>query len=197
MLKLIIGGAASGKSGFAQNLIEEDAKTGELVYLATMEAQDPESLKRIEKHIGMREGKGYRTIEQARDIEKASEGIKKGSFVLIEDITNLCANEMFPVCYNEAYEKDLFDKSDTDRSIKQLTQKITEGIEELCLSLEGGEVVAVTGELFSDTASYDEDVTAYLKLLSGVNYELAKRADYVAEIICGLPNVIKGKNDCY
>ena len=62
MLKLVIGGAASGKSEFAQRLIEEDARGGELVYLATMEAKDRESLARIERHLRLREGRGYATL---------------------------------------------------------------------------------------------------------------------------------------
>ena len=51
MLKLVIGGAASGKSEFAQRLIEEDAGGRELVYLATMESKDSESLATIERHL--------------------------------------------------------------------------------------------------------------------------------------------------
>ncbi len=179
MLKLVIGGAASGKSEFAQRLIEEDAGGGELVYLATMEARDKESLTRIERHVRLREGRSYRTVECCRDIGRAAELIKEGSFVLIEDITNLCANEMFS------------DRGTVIRDVLGLAGRITDGIERLCETAGSGEAVAVTGELFSDTNVYEGDVRTYLKLLSEVNRRLAERAQYVAEIVCGLPNRLK------
>ena len=179
MLKLVIGGAASGKSEFAQRLIEEDAGGRELVYLATMEAKDSESLARIERHLRLREGRGYRTLERLKDIGGAAELVKKGSFVLLEDITNLCANEMFP------------DPETVIRDAPGLARRITGGIERLCEALGDAGVVAVTGELFSDGRIYDGDVRAYLELLSEVNHELAERAGYVAEIVCGLPDRLK------
>ena len=179
MLKLVIGGAASGKSEYAQKLIEKDAKGRELVYLATMEAKDRESLARIERHLKLREGLGFCTLERFRDIGSAAALVREGSFVLIEDITNLCANEMFP------------DPGTVIRDVGGLAEKITDGIEKLCMALGSGEAVAVTGELFSDGKVYDEDVMTYLKLLSEVNYRLAERAFQVDEIVCGLPDRLK------
>ena len=46
MLNLIIGGAGSGKSAFAENLIQR--LPGQRVYLATMEPFDDECRARIE-----------------------------------------------------------------------------------------------------------------------------------------------------
>ncbi len=217
MLKLVIGGAASGKSAFAQRMIEEDygagsaspsvcptspvfedGETGELIYLATMKTEDEESLLRVRRHLDMRDGRGYRTIELPRDIERAQDLMRPGSFVLIEDMTNLCANEMFS---GDVIPSD-------DGGLGALSDKIVSGIEKLCAYC--AEVVAVTGELCSDGAGYgrglqrhfetedgdsSRDLTYdYLKLLSEVNYRLAKRAAYVAEIVCGLPSVFK--DDC-
>ena len=59
MLGLIIGGSGSGKSEYAENLI--CSLNPGRVYLATMRPGDGESRKRIEKHRGMREKKGFVT----------------------------------------------------------------------------------------------------------------------------------------
>ncbi len=266
MLKLIIGGAGSGKSVFAQGLIEADyrkfkeahliagsdmdveraglclareSKIGsrtsglhstELIYLATMDASDRESRKRIEKHIKMREGNGYRLIEMPKDLKQAEHIISPGSFVLIEDITNLCANEMFSGDLREidsqnkmaarteranetekgVDEADSAEETDKNRlsdgkgykgintegnnaDINQLSEKIVSGIDKLSGCCR--EIVAVTGELFSDGILYTDETLLYLKLLSIVNYKLALRACYVSEIVSGFANVIKDEEE--
>ncbi len=66
MLTLIIGGAASGKSEFGENLVL--SLPGQRVYTATMEPWDDECLARIRKHRRQREGKGFLTLERYRDL---------------------------------------------------------------------------------------------------------------------------------
>ena len=52
MIALVIGGAKSGKSMFAQNLAKSlENKSGKLYYIATMKPYDLEDLKRIENHF--------------------------------------------------------------------------------------------------------------------------------------------------
>ncbi|MCR4656280.1 MAG: bifunctional adenosylcobinamide kinase/adenosylcobinamide-phosphate guanylyltransferase [Lachnospiraceae bacterium] len=246
MLKLIIGGAESGKSAYAQRLIETDHQSfqksfqksfqngfrkkavgsnelrGELIYLATMDlpkepgALDRESLGRIERHVKMREGKGYRLIERPKDPGETVHMLSPDSFVLIEDITNLCANEMFlgdpdDMLQGTGLAGKTDDAKDTENRrsdtaavegkdagsdnfyIDRLSEKIVSGIDMICKQCR--EAVAVTGELCSDGILYEKETVLYLKLLSRVNYELARRADYVAEIVCGLANVIKDETD--
>ena len=50
----------------------------------------------------------------------------------------------------------------------------------------------VTNEVFSGGADYDGDTLRYLSSLAWLNRVLAARADHVFEIVCGLPNVLKG-----
>ncbi len=178
MLKLVIGGASSGKSDYAERLILKDhgeyVKEGnesELVYLATMMAWDGESVKRIKRHRNQRKDLGFHTVEQGYEIERISGSLSKESAVLIEDIPNLVANEMF--CAHK----------------RRSEEEVINGI--LSLELFSYEIVAVTGNLFSDGNIYEKETDRYLRFLARVNYELAKRSEAVFEVVCGVSYRIK------
>ena len=64
---LVLGGAASGKSAFAEQLF---AGSGGAVYVATAEALDDEMRARIERHR-KRRGKSWTSIEVPLDITGA------------------------------------------------------------------------------------------------------------------------------
>ena len=62
MVTLIIGGAASGKSAYAEELAMQSPGVPRL-YVATMLAQDAESRARVKRHRALRRGKGFFTVE--------------------------------------------------------------------------------------------------------------------------------------
>ena len=62
MLTLVLGGAASGKSEYAERLAVEAG--GRKFYLATMKPFDAECEARIKKHRAARQKKGFETVEQ-------------------------------------------------------------------------------------------------------------------------------------
>lgn len=94
---LILGGAASGKSAFAERLACARAKrTGApLVYVATL---DPDSggdtRARIERHRAARAGKGFATVEW-QDTEFMP-AVPENAVALVEDGGNLTANFLYP-----------------------------------------------------------------------------------------------------
>ena len=65
---LISGGAKNGKSFYAQQIASDLADCGPLYYIATMIPRDDEDRARIARHIKEREGWGFETIEQGRNI---------------------------------------------------------------------------------------------------------------------------------
>ena len=87
------GGAASGKSRYAEDLLCALSGEGPRIYLATMEAMDEESRARVRRHRALRQNKGFSTLECPRDLGGLT--IPVGSSVLLEDLGNLWANELF------------------------------------------------------------------------------------------------------
>ena len=60
MLTLVLGGAASGKSGYAESLVLKTALPR--YYIATMQVWDAECAARVEKHRKMRAAKQFETV---------------------------------------------------------------------------------------------------------------------------------------
>lgn len=167
MLSLIIGGAGSGKSAFAESLCCR--LSGPRLYLAAMLPVDEESLEKIEKHRRERSGMEFETLECPFGLEQAM--IPRGSNVLLEDLSNLLANELFSPEGGGA-------------------EAVRRGLQKTCSCC--GNLTVVTNEVFSDGRNYDAETQRYLRELALLNRELALTADLVTEVVCGLPNVLKG-----
>lgn len=172
---MVIGGAGSGKSEYAEQLAV--SLGGERVYLATMQVYDEEGRQRIARHRAMRAGKQFATLECSRDLEKVVcrpevRKLLEGKTVLLECMSNLAANEMFSM--------------DGGVQTAQQTQETilrgVDALQKLCRHL-----VVVTNEVFSDGAGYDPQTLAYIQALGAVNGQLAARAGQVTEVVCGIP----------
>ena len=168
MLTIIVGGAGSGKSAFAEAHVSR--LSGRKIYLATMIPRDGESHGRVEKHRMMRRGKGFETLERGLDLANAV--IPAGANVLLEDLSNLLANAM--------YEPAGGGIDAVRRGLSHLVEK-------------SENLTVVTNEVFSGGADYDAESLRYMHNLADLNRMLAARADLVVELVCGLPNVWKGE----
>ena len=89
MMTLVIGGAASGKSEYAENLILR-TRESHRIYLATMQPYDRECQVRIQRHRAMRAEKGFETLERYTDLAGVS--VPVDSVVLLECMSNLHAS---------------------------------------------------------------------------------------------------------
>lgn len=167
MFTLIIGGSASGKSEYAES--QAMRLPGRRIYLAAMRPWDAECLGRIARHRLLRRDKGFETVERYTDL--AGLELPAGASVLLECMSNLTANELYdPEGGGEA--------------------AVLRGID--ALLARSRHLTVVTNDVFSGGAAYDGDTLRYLRALAGINRALAARADAVAEIVCGLPNYLKG-----
>ena len=185
MIVLITGGNDNGKSEYAEDMVIRlspgaTAAGYTRCYLATMSARDEESLRRIDKHIFRRKNMEYITIEQNCDIGKCilndsdcESSVDTRKILLIEDIPNLLANEMF---------KD-------GEFFPDVHEKIIRDIKKLISMCE--HTVIVTNEVFSDGIVYDEYTTAYCKELGSINTGIALISDKVVELVCGIPVIVK------
>ncbi len=168
MLTIVIGGAGSGKSAFAEKHV--CALPGRKIYLATMLPRDAESQERVSKHRAQRAHLGFETFERGLDL--AGVDIPADANVLLEDLSNLLANEM--------YEPD----GDGMDSVRR-------GLDHLITSCD--HLTVVTNEVFSGGADYDPESLRYMRALADLNRWLAARADLAVEVVCGLLNVLKGE----
>jgi len=165
MIILVSGGAASGKSEYAESLALQSAARP-LVYLATMEIWDEEDQRRADRHRLLRRDKGFQTLEAPRHVEQVA--LPADSAVLLECMSNLCVNECFgPEGFDGAY----------DRLWIGLTHLMAN-----CRDL-----VIVTNDLFSDGRTYTLESETYKKILADLNRAVAARADQVWEVCCGFP----------
>ena len=90
---LVLGGARSGKSAFAQTRAE--AADAELVYIATAHAGDAEMARRIARHRGER-GPRWRTVEEPLELAaRLGEEARAGRIVLVDCLTLWLSNIMF------------------------------------------------------------------------------------------------------
>jgi adenosylcobinamide kinase/adenosylcobinamide-phosphate guanylyltransferase len=171
MQMIVTGGAGSGKSEFAENLI---LGFGEMprYYIATMKCFDEESKKRVARHRKMREKKRFETIEAQTHLEQVV--LPKRGAVLLECMSNLVANEM--------YEPDGV-KTDTAAHILNGVQALKKQCEHL---------VIVTNEVASDGVCYDASTMDYIRTLGAVNAALGTGADVCYEVIYGIPVQLTG-----
>ena len=88
---LVLGGARSGKSVYAEKLLEESGKP--MVYIATGEARDDEMIERIFQHQARR-GAEWTTIEAPLDVCGALLEAGSGKIILLDCITLWVANMM-------------------------------------------------------------------------------------------------------
>ena len=168
MMTLVIGGSKCGKSSYAESLFSDFC--GEKIYLATMLPFGEEAHAAIERHRKVRLGKGFSTLERSADIGGAD--VPKGAGVLLEDMGNLLANEMF-----------------SGEKILDPTEKILYGIE--VLQNTAALLVIVSNNVGADGISYQGSTALYIKYLAEINRAVAERADKVVECVFGIPVVQK------
>lgn len=208
MITLITGGSGSGKSAYAEKYIchvSNEKGFKEKYYIATMQVFDDEGQRKIDRHRRLRAGKGFITIEQPRDIKDAvsklqSENcLKTGRSALLECMSNLVANEMFPpVDASDTKEagvkKEALDEPDNMRDyentlISLVSKKVLKEVS--ILSENVAELVIVTNNVFEDGVCYDESTMDYIKAMGIVNRGLAAMAESVVEVVAGIPVAVK------
>ena len=170
MIVLVTGGSGCGKSTWAEKLILS-LQSGEKYYIATMQVYDEESRKRVERHRAQRADRHFVTLERDKDLAGAE--IPEGSAVLVEDLVNLTANEMF-------------DGGDIKRIVPALKE----------LASRCSHLVMVTNDLFSDGETYSPSVTEYLRRLAEINARAAELADSAVEVVYSVPVALKGEVPC-
>lgn len=94
-LTLVLGGARSGKSGYAQRQAEQAAEAAGRppVFIATAEAFDDEMRDRIVRHQAER-GQGWRQVEAPLDLAEAVRALSAEDVAVVDCLTLWLSNQM-------------------------------------------------------------------------------------------------------
>ena len=138
-----------------------------------------EGARRIARHRALREGKGFSTLEHTRDVGAAVPGLPRGCTLLLEDVGNLVANELFA------------EGGLSPRDPDAAAREVLGGIERLAQA--AAHTVVVTVDVFADGMRYDEGTEAWRRALARVNAGVAALADRAVEVVCGIPVWMKGE----
>lgn len=166
-LTLVLGGAASGKSAFAEGIILASGRPR--IYLATAQAFDDEMRTKLMRHKQSR-GPDWRTIEAPLDLGPALAIASDRDAVLLDCITLWLSNHLL---------------ADHDLETAQAT---------LISALEtcAAPVVMVSNEVGLSVVPENTLARRFREAQGQLNQGLATRADLVVNVIAGLPQVLKG-----
>jgi adenosylcobinamide kinase/adenosylcobinamide-phosphate guanylyltransferase len=165
-ITLVLGGARSGKSRFAEDLV---MAAGAGTYLATAQARDDEMAARIRAHRDRR-GTAWRTVEEPVDLVGAlARNCAPDRPVLVECLTLWLSNLM-----------------EADRDLDRETDALVAALPEF-----DGPVVFVSNEVGLGIVPDNAAARAFRDAAGHLNQSVAAAADRVVLVAAGLPLDLK------
>ena len=165
-LTLVLGGAASGKSAYAETLVTEVQRPR--VYIATAQAYDPEMENKIRAHQDQR-GPDWETIEAPEALVDVLAQIGTKKCVLIDCLTLWLSNR-------------LLSGADLAKDRMALLQ---------ALATCAAPVVAVSNETGLGIVPDNALARQFRNAQGQLNQAIAAQADRVVLVTAGLPMVLK------
>lgn len=167
---LVLGGARSGKSRFAEGLVHADANAAAPHYLATAQAWDAEMAARIAAHRADRDGQGWVTVEAPLDLPAALAFVPPQAPVLIDCLTLWVTNHLL---------------ADSDLTAQGAALAAA-------IARHSGPVVAVSNEVGLGIVPENALARRFRDAAGRLHQDLAAQADRVVLVVAGLPLAIKG-----
>jgi adenosylcobinamide kinase/adenosylcobinamide-phosphate guanylyltransferase len=180
-LTLILGGARSGKSSFAERLAREMGD--QIVYVATAEALDEEMKARIAKHQKGRP-EDWQTLEAPKDVARTwLDKNAETDVVILDCVTLLVSNLLMASAEGE---------NQPDES--KATKLVSAEIDALLSAIEEGSShwIVVSNEVGLGLVPPNPLGRVYRDLLGFANQRLAAKADRVYWMVAGIPVPIHG-----
>lgn len=178
MIRLITGGARSGKSTFAETLYKDKK---DVVYIATARVADEEMKERVKLHKSTRP-KNWRTYEGNYNLK---EGIGSEKHYLLDCVTVLTSNIMFDMSNNVEYIDYTLQSEIEDRIISEIENLISN------ITKSGYHLIMVTNEV-GDAIVPEHHVSRVFRDIQGrINQRIAARSDELYLVCCGVPVKIK------
>lgn len=163
---LVLGGVRSGKSRFAQSLIE---RAGAGLYLATAEAGDAEMAARIREHQERR-GQSWKTLEEPVELTAAlAKNADPARPILVDCLTLWLSNLIH-----------------AGRDVESEAEKLIQALPDL-----SGPVVFVSNEVGLGIVPENAMARAFRDQAGTLNQRIAEVSDLVVFMAAGLPLAIK------
>lgn len=177
MIKLVLGGARSGKSEFAEDIYKG---IDDVTYIATAKAIDKEFANRIAMHKARRNTK-WTTIEAYKDFAKIDMNTK---YYFLDDVTNMLTNILF----DHLGARDIVDED------ASLVEKLV--INEVATLFTrakemDADIVIVSSELGAGLVPEAKLSRLFRDMHGKVNQYIAKNADEVHYVIASIGVKIK------
>jgi len=174
VITLILGGARSGKSAYAEQLAAQ--RGGSVLYVATAQAWDDDMARRIAAHQAQRPAH-WRTLEAPLNVGQAIKGAPPADVVLIDCLTLLASNVIAPL--------DTADQALADQALQA-------EIDALCAAFRPqAHWIIVSNEVGLGIVPAYPLGRVYRDALGRANQRLAALADEVLFMVAGLPLAVK------
>jgi len=165
---LVLGGAASGKSLYAENLVRDSG--GKPVYIATGQALDEEMQNKIALH-SHRRGDQWRTVEEPLSLVDALKGNDSADAAILVDCLTLWLSNL----------------TADGRDIVGETDKLAEALPYL-----SAPVVLVSNELGLGVVPQNAAARQFRNLHGVMNQSVAAAVEQVVFVTAGQPSILKG-----
>ncbi len=167
-LTFVLGGAASGKSSFAEQLVVSSGK--KRVYLATSQVFDDEMKNKVQKHVVQR-GAGWETIEAPLDLSNALARLGADQICLIDCATMWLSNNLL-----------------AENDLEQAQAELLEAVQNC-----PAQILIVSNEVGHGIVPDNALARKFREAQGRLNISLAAQADLVVQVTAGLPLVLKGQ----
>jgi len=169
-LILVLGGARSGKSRFAQTLAGSMSR--DVVYLATAQGLDDEMLRRIDHHKKKRPGY-WKTIEEPLEIVRVlKKNDRKGRVFILDCLTLLISNYLAADKNEEEILREIRRIARTAKTMK-------------------AQLIVVSNEVGSGIVPHNPSAREFRDIAGMSNQILAESAGQVILMVSGLPMFVK------
>ncbi len=170
MQALILGGARSGKSHYAERLAQQSGH--EVIYIATAQARDAEMQERITHHRTTRPAH-WQTLEEPLTLALTLQNHAAPQRLLLVDCLTLWLTNL--LCLEDA----------------QRLQAETNALRETLPRLPG-HIILVSNEVGFGVVPMGELTRRYVDSAGRLHQQLAAQIETVVLMVAGLPQVLKG-----
>lgn len=172
-MSLVLGGARSGKSGYAQSLC--GGRELVVVVATARDDGDLEWRERIQRHRRDRPA-GWQTLEEPLALPEAIVSLAPGAVALVDCVTLWLANLVWEARARQRAERE---------------ERVLARVEALVAASVGREVVLVSNEVGAGIVPENAAAREFRDLQGRANQRLAAAADRVVLVTAGLPLLLK------